>query len=119
MSTFKFENLEVWKISVELNDAIYGICELLPKKEDFNLKNQILRASTSICLNIAEGSTCTSNAEQIRYLRIALHSTVEVVACMRLIHRRSYLKDLELYNKIDEIINLLFAKLNAFIKSLT
>lgn len=115
---YKFEKLEVWQISLKLNDSIYKISNKLPELENFNLKSQIIRATTSISLNIAEGSTYASNAEQLKFLKISLHSLIEVIACLRLIEHRNYIKQNEpvLLDTL-EIINLLFAKLNAFIKS--
>jgi four helix bundle protein len=114
--TYKFEKLEVWLISLELSDVIYDVAKLLPKSEEFNLKSQIVRASTSISLNIAEGSTASSNPEQIRFLRISIRSLIEVIACLRLIERRNYSKNEALMMNADSISNKLFAKLNAFIK---
>ena len=116
--TYKFEKLEVWLISLELSDIIYEVAKMLPKSEEFNLKSQILRASTSISLNIAEGSTASTNPEQIRFLKISLRSLIEVIACLRLIERRKYPKDEVLMMTADSVSNKLFAKLNAFIKSI-
>ena len=36
--SYKFEKLEVWRISLELSDVIYEIIKRLPKEEEFNLK---------------------------------------------------------------------------------
>ena len=116
--TYKFEKLEVWLISLELSDVIYEVAKMLPKSGEFNLKSQILRAGTSISLNIAEGSTASTNPEQIRFLKISLRSLIEVIACLRLIERRKYSKDEVLMMTADSVSNKLFAKLNAFIKSI-
>lgn len=51
---YKFENLDVWKLSIEYVDLIYEIANQLPKSEEYNLKSQIVRAATSIALNIAD-----------------------------------------------------------------
>ncbi len=52
---YKFEKLEVWHLAVEYIDMIYGLAEVLPRNEEYNLRSQIIRAATSIALNIAEG----------------------------------------------------------------
>ena len=54
---YKFEQLEVWQLSLEYIDLIYKLGENLPRSEEYNLKSQIIRAATSVSLNIAEGST--------------------------------------------------------------
>ena len=53
---YKFEQLDVWKLSLDYIDLVYELAEQLPRHEDYNLKSQITRAATSIALNIAEGS---------------------------------------------------------------
>lgn len=94
MTEFKFERLEVWQLSLEYLDLCYTLAERLPRQEEYNLKSQVIRAATSITLNIAEGSTSQSNPEQGRFLNMAIRSLIETVACRRLIERRGYLVQL-------------------------
>jgi len=116
---FKFEQLDVWKFSIEYVDLIYTLAERLPKSEDFNLKSQIVRAATSISLNIAEGSTGQSDAEQARFLGMAIRSLVETVACQHIIRRRGYILDTILLDEVYTKSNEPAKKLQAFRKSLT
>lgn len=51
---YKFEQLTVWNLALELSDYIYQIANSLPEVEKFNLNSQICRASTSMSLSIAE-----------------------------------------------------------------
>lgn len=85
---FKFEGLKVWQRSIELSGEISELIETFPKKEMFVLASQIQRASDSIALNIAEGSTGQTNPEFKRFLGIALRSAIEVVSCLYLAKRR-------------------------------
>ena len=87
---FKFENLEIWKFSLDYVDLVYELMEKLAKKEDYNLKSQMIRAATSVSLNIAEGSMGQTNSEQSRFLGMALRSLIETVACQFLIKRRQF-----------------------------
>jgi four helix bundle protein len=57
MKPFKFENLRVWQLALEYADLMYRLAEGLPINEQYNLASQLIRAATSITLNIAEGST--------------------------------------------------------------
>ena len=77
-------------MAVEYIDLIYRVADALPRNEEYNLKSQIIRAATSVALNIAEGSTGQSDAEQNRFLGMALRSLFETVACLHLIKRRNY-----------------------------
>lgn len=116
---YKFERLEVWQLSLEYLDMIYALAEGLPRKEDYNLKSQIVRAATSIALNIAEGSTGQTDPEQARFLSIAIRSLVETVACQHLIRRRAYLPDPNILDQAYEKSEILARKLQAFRKTLT
>lgn len=69
---FKFEKLEVWKRSLEYLDLAYDIGNALPSDEAYNLRSQLVRAATSVALNIAEGSTGQTDLEQARFLGMAI-----------------------------------------------
>jgi four helix bundle protein len=111
---YKFEHLEVWQLVMEYLDLIYPIADKLPRSEEFNLKSQIVRAATSIQLNIAEGSTTQSNAEQTRFIVLAIRSLIETVACQHQIHRRKFLNDPTPLREAYKFSEKLFAKLQAF-----
>jgi len=110
---FKFERLEVWQLALEYIDLIYEIAHQLPRSEEYNLKSQITRAATSVALNIAEGSTGQTDAEQARFLGIAIRSLLETVACQHIISRWEYLQDAlplrESYRRAETLV----AKLHA------
>ena len=117
--TFKFENLEVWQLALTYIDAMYELGEKLLPSENFNLKSQLTRAATSIALNIAEGSTGQTNAEQSRFLGMALRSLIETVACQRIIKRRTYFSSDEILDKADTQAQELAKGLQAFRKALS
>jgi four helix bundle protein len=83
-------------MSLDYIDLIYEIAEKLPRSEEYNLKSQIKQAATSVAFNIAEGSTGQTDAEQARFLGLAIRSLLETVACQHLISRREYLPDVAL-----------------------
>jgi four helix bundle protein len=97
--TYKFEQLEVWRLALDYIDLIYKVAENLPRSEEYNLKSQITRAATSIALNIAEGSQGQSDAEQARFLGMAIRSLIETVACQEIIRRRGYFQDETILNQ--------------------
>lgn len=89
---YKFERLEVWNLALDYCDLIYALAELLPRFEEFGLKSQMTRAANGVALTIAEGSTSQSDAEQARFLGLAIRSLIETVACQHIINRRGYLQ---------------------------
>ena len=116
--SFKFEQLDVWKMSLEYSDLIYQLADKLPENERFNLRSQITRAATSISLNIAEGSTGQSDPEQSRFLGMAIRSLIETVACQRLIARRKYVNEKVFIEQLDLQAQELAKRLQAFRRSL-
>jgi four helix bundle protein len=117
MKAFKFENLTVWQMVLEYVDLMYHLAERLPASEQHNLASQLTRAATSIALNIAEGSTGQTDAEQNRFLGMAIRSLMETVACQRLIARR-YTVSQDLLAKGDQMAQELAKKLHAFRRAL-
>jgi four helix bundle protein len=60
----------------------------LPETERYNLTAQLRRAATSVPLNIADGSACSTDAEFARFVGYAYRSLKEVITgpelCQRL-----------------------------------
>jgi four helix bundle protein len=115
---FKSEKLEVYQLALAYVDLIYDLSAQLPKSEEYNLKPQIVRAATSVALNIAEDSTAQSDPEQHRFLGMAVRSVLETVACQHIIRRRRFIADTASLDNIEENARILAAKLHAFRNSL-
>ena len=115
---FKFEKLRVWTQALDYIDLIYELASHLPRSEEYNLKSQITRAATSVALNIAEGSISQSNAEQARFLSMAIRSLVETVACQHIMNRRQILPDQELLRRAYKDAEALVASLHTLRKTL-
>lgn len=114
---FKFEKLEVWKISLALATEIHYMAQTFPKDELFSLTHQIKKAADSVTLNIAEGSTGQSNPEQKQFLRYANRSAIEVIGCLYLAKNRKYINE-ELFQKFYIDYENLIIKIQAFIKKI-
>jgi four helix bundle protein len=78
----------------------------------------MVRAVTSVALNIAEGSTGQTDAEQARFLGLAIRSLLETVACQHLISRRKYLTDSAQLRQAYRGAETLAAKLHTMRKTL-
>jgi four helix bundle protein len=115
---FKFEQLDIWRQSLDYIDIIYDIAAHLPEDERFNMRSQVTRAATSINLNIAEGSTGQTDAEQARFLGLALRSLIETVACQHIIHRRGWLHDTTLLRQAYRQAGILAARLQTMRKTI-
>ena len=75
---FGHEKLDVYRAAIEYVGWAYRYCEKL--KGHRNAKDQLLRASQSIALNIAEGNGKATNGDRRRYFEIARGSALECAA---------------------------------------
>lgn len=73
-----FRNLRVWEKAHHLTLEIYRVTSAFPKEETYGLTSQIRRACVSIPANVAEGCGRDSEAELLRYLKIAMGSSSEL-----------------------------------------
>src|SRR6478736_3933706 len=105
----KFENLKVWQKAVILAGDVAVLTKKFPKDEMYVLTSQIKRATDSISLNIAEGSTGQSNAEFKRFLGFAIRSGIEVVGCLYLAKNRTYISNEQFHHFYDKLNNLIKA----------
>lgn len=116
MSTIKrFEDIDAWKKARDLSKDIYRITGKREFAKDFNLKDQIRRASTSIMLNIAEGFARKTDKDFARFLSQAHGSSAEVQAALYIALDQGYINKQEfevLYKKAEEVSRMLmgFAK---------
>jgi four helix bundle protein len=104
---FKFERLKIWEKAVDLWADISELVKTFPRDEMYVLTSQIKRATDSISLNIAEGSTGQTTPEFKKFLGYALRSSIEVVGCLYLAKRRNLVnsKDFDIYyEKLTELI---------------
>lgn len=82
-----YQDLIVWKKSMELTEAVYKLVRYLPKEETYALSDQMRRAAVSIPSNIAEGQTRDAKSEFMYFLRIANGSRAELETQLQLCAR--------------------------------
>lgn len=96
MTTYPFENLEVWKRSRKLVSDVYLLLSGFPSFERFGLCDQIRRAVISIPSNIAEGSARISAMEQLRFIDYSYGSLMEVYCQLILANDLKYISEVQL-----------------------
>ena len=74
------QQLDVYRVAIEYVAWVYHLCEKLQGHR--NARDQLLRASQAIPLNIAEGNGKLPSADRQRFLRIALGSALECAATL-------------------------------------
>ncbi|MCJ8210099.1 four helix bundle protein [Mucilaginibacter sp. RS28] len=114
---FRFEDLHVWKKALELDSRINLLTKTFPNDELFVLTAQIKRATDSVVLNIAEGSTGQTKKVFKVFLSYALRSAIEVVSCLFIARERGFIDSRnfkELYNDYEELVKMLTALRKSF-----
>ncbi|MDP3015237.1 MAG: four helix bundle protein [bacterium] len=99
---YRFENLEVWKLSMQIVHEVYKLVKKFPRDEIFSLIDQLKRAAISIVLNIAEGSGQLTAKGFAVYLHRSKSSALECVACIKIAIQENFIveKDVELLNQL-------------------
>lgn len=99
--------------------AVYALAELMPKKEEYRLTAQMIRAAISVPANIAEGRTRATRKEFAHFISIARGSAAELETLLMLALDVSFLSASDVdpvLSDIEEVVpmlNVLHAKLKA------
>ncbi|MEZ4671771.1 MAG: four helix bundle protein [Anaerolineae bacterium] len=112
-----YKTLAVWRKSYALILSVYGATKNFPKDEQYGLTSQMRRAVISISANIAEGSGRGSNADYVRFLRIALGSAKELELYLMVTRDLGFLEP-ELFKELAPETAEVLRMLNGFIQSL-
>lgn len=86
MRRFDHEKLEVYQVGLEFLALADGLTRTLPRGRAY-LADQLHRAATSVCLNIAEGAGEFSAHDKARFYRMAKRSATECAAILDVLVR--------------------------------
>lgn len=116
MLVSSYQELIVWKKSVDLVEKIYRLTDRFPRSETYGLVSQMRRAAVSIPSNIAEGYRRNSQSEYIQFLHIASGSAGEletqIVICERLrIIGAEFLEIKSLLTEVTKMLTVMISKL--------
>lgn len=95
MSEFRFENLDIWKKSIQLDDILFELSERAERRRYYRYAEQLRAASMSISNNIAEGSGAFSNRDFANFLVFARRSVFECVNILTLFLRKRIIDEKE------------------------
>jgi len=117
MVKFRFQDLEIWQLAIEIADKLFDIADDLEKRKFYRFAEQLRAAGMSMSNNIAEGSGSSSKKDFANFLNIAKRSTFENANIIIVLKRRNLItleKENELLEKLDELSR----KITNFKKSL-
>lgn len=106
MAKFRFQDLEIWQMAIEIADELFDIADELERRHHYRFAEQLRDSGMSMSNNIAEGSGSSFDKEFSRYLDIAKKSTFENANILIILHRREFIsierRD-ELLDKLDHL----------------
>lgn len=117
MGKFRFEDLEIWKLAIEIADRLFDIADKLEKEKLFRFAEQLRGAAMSMSNNISEGSGSNSKKEFRQFLNIARRSLFENVNILIVLNKRGVVTNEEL-GELKENLDFLSRKITNFQRSL-
>lgn len=78
-------DLMVWRKAMDLAKAIYQLTDGLPKKEEYRMTAQLVRAAISIPANIAEGNARGTRKDYAYFVSVARGSTAELETLLTIV----------------------------------
>jgi four helix bundle protein len=108
---FDFEKLDVYKKAKTFNKEVFKYLQV-SKQLDGVTKNQFRRASFSIMLNIAEGTSRFSKADKKNFFVISRGSIFECVAILDFLQDEELIDktlQLKFYQSAEELSKMLFS----------
>jgi four helix bundle protein len=117
MVKFRFQDLEIWQLAIEIADELFDIADDLESRKLYRFAEQLRAAGMSISNNISEGSGSDSDRDFANFLNIAKRSTFENANIIILLKRRNLIA-LEKENELLEKLDKLSRKISNFRKTL-
>jgi len=111
MAQFRFQNLEIWKRSIDIADRLLDIAVKMDARKYYRFSDQLRGAALSISNNISEGAGSASKKEFAQFLNFAKRSCFENANMLILFCKRgliaeelhdALLKELEEESKMIE-----------------
>jgi len=117
MVHFRFENLDIWKMAIEIGDELFDIADMLEEKKLFRFAEQLRGAGMSISNNISEGSGSYSDKDFGNFLKFSRRSVYECANILVIVERRKLIKT-EYKKELFEKLAHLSKKITNFRKTL-
>ena len=103
MVKFRFQDLKIWQLAIEIADVLFDIADELEKRKLFRFAEQLRASGMSMSNNIAEGSGSFSKKEFRSFLNIARRSTFENANILIILERRKLLNSGQLEKNLDDL----------------
>ena len=113
----KLEELEIYKLSLEISEDFWHIFLELPKQFRFSIGDQFIRSVDSIGANLAEGYGRYHYRDSMKFYYNARGSLFETKHWLNLLLKRNFITR-EQFEGLQVKLDSLGVKLNNFIRSI-
>jgi four helix bundle protein len=103
MVKFRFQDLKIWQLAIEIANELFDIADELEKKRLYRFADQLRGSGMSMSNNIAEGSGSTSKKDFGNFLNIARRSTFENANILILLKMRGLIDEQSLEKLLDQL----------------
>ena len=86
MAHFRFESLDIWKLSVNVCIKLFQVSTIIDGRKMYRVSSQLRSAALSISNNIAEGSGSKSSKDFKVFLNYAHRSVFECANIIYILH---------------------------------
>lgn len=117
MAHRSFEELNVYKKSVQVRKLVYELVKRFPSEEKFRLTDQLIRSTRKCPANIAEGHGRFHFQENIQFNRIARGSLMETIDHLTVALECNYI-DEKNYQELKELVTDNIKLINGYINYL-
>ena len=111
MFKFRFQDLKIWQLAIEIADRLFDIADDLEQKRLYRFADQLRGSGMSMSNNIAEGSGSSSKKEFIQFLNVARRSTFENANILIILQRRKLIT--------KELLDSLLSQLDSLCRQIT
>jgi len=106
MARFRFQDLRIWQLAIEIADELFDIADGLEERNLYKFAEQLRAAGMSMSNNIAEGSGSTSDRDFKNFLNISHRSTFENANILILLERRQLIDSAQLERGLTKLESL-------------
>jgi four helix bundle protein len=106
MAKFRFQDLRIWQLSIEIANELFDIADELERKRLYRFADQFRGSGMSMSNNISEGSGSSSSKDFRRFLDIARRSTYENANIVILLEMRKLIRNETMDSLVDRLDSL-------------
>lgn len=117
MAKFRFQDLKIWQLAIEIANELFDIADELEKKKLFRFAEQLRASGMSMSNNIAEGSGSDSKKDFSKFLNIARRSTFENANIAIILKMRGLISE-ETQDRLLDRLDQLCRQITSFQKTL-